>query len=291
MTALRLIRRLLLCSIVGITVFGVSGWLLLPAPSWECILGGSSTPFRLAGPTTIEHDDHPIWVFAVGVNGFDYDPKLNGVVACVSPQGRLIRRHVLPIGEPSVANDGCLVLSNQVSSSKDSEGGKRTEYLILDPGNHDVVARVLDGDWRICGSGLLVRQFRRISDRVACTIFDLQTNTRVSDFELPGRRFREDDGDFALSPDGKLLAVSDRSRTDGRKPTGVELYDARTGRLVKRIVPTLKETERGSLPAYLCFIQNGRTLLLQWRDLDGTGEIQDPSLFLGNGTMAGDDPQ
>src|SRR3954469_17510635 len=112
---MRLFRRTLLCLVVGVTAFGVSGWLLRPKPNWEVDLGGADGWHRLAGESTCNQTDHPIWGFVAGKGDFGYDPLAAGVVWGVSSPGKPIRRDSMPVGEPSVAEDGSLVLANAKS--------------------------------------------------------------------------------------------------------------------------------------------------------------------------------
>jgi len=61
-TVFRFFRRLLVCSVVGVTVFGVSGWHLRPKPDWVKKLVGDGSWAFVDSDRDLS-DQTPIWLY------------------------------------------------------------------------------------------------------------------------------------------------------------------------------------------------------------------------------------
>src|SRR4051794_18685866 len=63
---MRLVRRFLLCLVVGVTAFGVAGWLLRPEPTWETPLRQSGAFSFLVPQGRLDDANRLLWVCTNG---------------------------------------------------------------------------------------------------------------------------------------------------------------------------------------------------------------------------------
>src|SRR5829696_7122145 len=90
---MRLFRRSLLCLVVGVTAFGVAGWILRLKPTWTVPLpGGWYYSFPITGGPL--NDAGPIWLEVThDTNHLDEDNQLLAIDAAT---GAALRRFAQP---------------------------------------------------------------------------------------------------------------------------------------------------------------------------------------------------
>jgi len=242
--AFRLIRRTLLCLLIGVTAFGATGWGFRPKPNWSVETPGA---FRLIVGSGHElSDDDPIWL----------DSDMHGAAAFRVSDGKLLHRIDPPDPKNPVATfyalpGGRLVLTPTSDPSR---------LFVFDLSSKNPISSVkLDGDWYICADSRHVWRFERSGHAYVFECRDGWTGERKRRcvFEKQFRADLEMEADYSAEADS--IAVSERMRPGRIPPYGIELIDPKNGLVVKTVGKDAPESE-GSGPQMHYFLPGGRDL-------------------------------
>jgi hypothetical protein len=254
MTAFRLIRRLLLCSIVGVTVFGVTGWLLRPQPSWEIDCSQWNGRIALLSPNRDASTHEPIWVEAAEPDTGQYK-----TVIAVDPQrGLVAHRWDLTHAETRhplfVADDGSLIATC-------SGRFQSTSFRLFDGrSGGEPIHRDLPRYWQPTGNSVwLVEAPRGVL--FVLKIADLRSGA-IKSFEMtaPGEHWSRRPGASDLSPDGKRIVVQEPPTDKEGESEAFQIWDVESKTRLQRLtLPLPKNAERGRLD-HLRWIDGGRRI-------------------------------
>jgi RNA polymerase sigma factor (sigma-70 family) len=210
------------------------------------------------------------------------NPRRRVLVAWDVATGRLTHEWDLPPGN----DDGASLLG--VTASPDGKrlyvsGAVRMtvapdRHIRGEPGLHVLDAatgkllQTWDGAGNVAGFTAGSKEVITFRRQAAITAHDAETGKPVRTFELAGSVLS-----VAVSPDGKTVAAAGAAgRADGPTTCEVKLWDAATGREVRRLAPDAKAAR--SALGRLAFAADGKTLylgteagrVLRWDLSDGT---------------------
>jgi hypothetical protein len=245
---MRLVRRTFLCLVVGVTAFGVSGWLLRPKAAWSTSL----RDWDHAWVVPSDCGDEPfVWVWrhvedsreARAVRAADGPPSA-AAVTLPTLWGALALR------------DGRL-LSEEYDDRK-----KETTVRLLDADmrTQDAVVR-LPGRWYATRAGRHAVHALKSREGLACTVVELPSGREVLSRTLDARNLDEA---CDLASDGRLLAVTVAGANELEPAVAVEVWDLTTGGRVHRLEFPAKERERPLQSGRPTFIDEGRRIECEW---------------------------
>ena len=254
MTAFRLVRRLLLCSIVGVTVFGVAGWLLRPRANWELDCSQWNGRISLLNPDSDASVDEPIWVELA-----EPDTGVTKSVIAVDPQqGVVARQWDLTYPETRhpifIADDGSLIATCGGRSSS-------TSFRLFDGRcGGEAIHRDLPGYWEPTGNS--VWSFESPQG----TLFALKTadlrSGAIETFEMtsPNEQWSRRPGARDLSPNCRRIVVQEPPTNDKVDSEAFQIWDVESKTMLLRTTLQLpKNAERGRIDR-LRWIDAGRRI-------------------------------
>ena len=221
---MRLIRRSLLCLVVGVTAFGAAGWGFRPRPNWELDLPDDiPQDFVRFGPGALSPAT-PIWM-----SSGDEDSSEEYWLCIDAKAGRVLNRVDRPRDNPQVLvpvvrADGRL----QVYSARNllTKASTRVDVFGI-YGSQPELSRTLADYYHAVPGGNLAWTTDETNDGVRIEIVDLHSGA-VTARTLTGRYpFRG----AAVRNDG-LTAVYVGPKNSGKMHEGIEVWDLRAGKRV-----------------------------------------------------------
>ena len=275
---MRLFRRTLLCLVVGVTAFGAAGWMLRPTPSWVLDLGTeTATPGFVSGGAASAAGDR-VWLVAGAGSQGKHSTSIGSARYIDATRGTILRDIPIP-GELDKAQllltDYRLVFGRTPYNLV--EGGiNETRFAVVEPDNDDAPrVHVYRGDWHLTDDGQRAWRADESADGLRIeylqvgrdwTIGRLQLDRRYSNIEPEVKR--EIIPPYAVSPDGRRLALSQKIRYDCRPPFAMELWDIDAGTLVQTLplppTPNVPTEHQGAWP--MQFLETGEGVRLSWND-------------------------
>ena len=271
---MRLLRRTLLCLIVGVSAFGASSWTLRPRPSWSVEIPVQDSELTLVDEETVAAPDAPIWVtYSLGEPGLvepitaeARDPRDGSCLRRFELPGDVAKR-TLPTGEilclnyDRLANDDVKATTARCFSAMAAEP---TSVVSL-PGkwiaanNRRQLLRVE------CDSNGPLSFFFGTSRRgLSVAVADLRTG-RI----LENRKFADCitvNGDHVVvSQDGGRVVVPESDIDGCRPPWGLKVFDLATGRCVRVPAPPENGKQPGQ-PEDAHFSDDAHSLDFAWND-------------------------
>jgi hypothetical protein len=233
---MRLFRRTLLCLVVGVTAFGVAGWLLRPKPHWTVagIAAGWMPRFlnRLG-----EHLDQttPIW-FAYTLRDDGVMTMGTRVIECRDfKTGELIRRLLDRRGDVmGVRASGELLLS--VKDFQEDVGAVEFVEIVSPVANSEETILPLENGWSISNDGQKRWHWKSNAMRLSMSVADLANRASVKRHELLGYNPSNSES-LAVSPAGRYLAICESTRRLELPPFGIIVFDLETGVLIRTVPP------------------------------------------------------
>lgn len=255
--AFRLIRRTLLCLLVGVTAFGVSGWLLRPRANWEVYLGharGAEFVRREGGTNPC----HTIWL-QLEFKDADEDRTFQ-IRAFSSRDGSLLTSFDIDkkvrIWE-RVLPDGRLLIEEMIPNRA---GLHDTRFRIIDPDNPlEPLVRTFDGSWKSTLAGSHAWRMKKPSNE--CEVVELATGQLQHKRSFPRKTEYVSD----VSDDGSKVGVLVlEGRHAFEAPVGVEVRELSTGRTVRRWDFPKSERDRFSAGYGLTFVDLLGRIECEW---------------------------
>jgi len=252
MSVFRHVRRLVLCLIVGVTAFGVAGWLLRPKPIWITKLLPESSWEFVSVPGDLSDQD-PIWLYRMEADFPDQVVAIspaNGEIeqvtripVTVSPNDGT----VLPVRRPveTVLKELRQLPSGVVMivRSRRRKGGETSEtefHYVRRAPDSAASATVLEGDWNVSADGDRAWSFSKGSGGIPSFWFaDPISGKRLKPLHFGPEYSELNSQGVSFSPDLKLLAVPEGIFVDRDQIDGVELWDVASSRMIKRITPPI----------------------------------------------------
>lgn len=226
MPVFRIFRRLLLCFVVGVTIFGVAGWLLRPKPKWEVTL---STKDRQGGwlkaiPVIEPEENTPIWLGWDSTNESDEKVRQFHLVAIDPKTGETTADHRRPVDEPwalKLLSDGALL---RMFRNKE-DGVERTEVEYIPCRGQSTTKLMLEGRWRTYGDGRHVWRLKPITNGFQFLKVAVPSGKIESSLDFLGEYPFASDEVSTVSDDGRLLAFHKLDESGNLSPAGVEIWD------------------------------------------------------------------
>jgi len=256
----RLVRRLLFCVILGVTAFGVAGWLAMPRPRWTTTIGSGLSNMRFAPRCDGSFkDDEPVWLefstVELGSRVRQFAESRNAA------DGQRIR--LLEDCKPvhGVRAEGVLI-TQELDRNPYTSISKTTFAAIGAQPNDAPTTATFDGEWVTSNGGRAWKQKATLQG-LTISIADLATMSVVRSRLIPGN-FVSYPQDFTISYDARLIAVSDRTKQSRKPPYGFEVLDLETGDVVFRASPQQEFGDGGGRYGFLSFSLDNKSLLYVW---------------------------
>jgi hypothetical protein len=265
MTTFRLIRRLLLCSIVSVTVFGASGWLLRPSPKWEVVLHepGFDQYFQFHDDVDLDGEPGIVWLWTA--RSLENDGREDLLVGVGEATGEVLRKVRFTNEFGSVLPDGRVLAKHDETKRGDPYTVLRTRFRLRDRDDTLIVERIWDGKWTPTPTGLEAAHWTVLSDEVRLTVRSIQSGEVLREMTLKGVKGDLVDVNVDASRDAKLVAVSERIRPEKRAPFGLELWDVETQRIIRRLtIPNSRHPTPDDGASYPRFASNRPELHFRW---------------------------
>jgi hypothetical protein len=241
---MRLVRRTILCLIVGVAAFGAAGWMLRPRPNWTCSLGHNLQVMFIHGVRP-QSSDEPIWLLVNNREG-----EGEGSEFCVDGRtGKIVQKIVNLEGEDRALMrliDGRLFLRASKTPSGAADPMSRLE-VYSHTQSKPVVSREATGKWNASPNGRFVWKKTSLTEGVDVEVAELESGNAV------GRKTIHGGGQFndgVLSDDCKF-AVYFGDYQDFNRPHGIEVWDLKSGkRLYRQPFPPSSSTELRASPLF-----------------------------------------
>jgi hypothetical protein len=219
---LRLIRRSLLCVLVGVVVFGGVGWLARPRAHWTAKVDASPSTYFIGGG----EGSTPVWARVQR----DFLDKDGFEIALDSATGAVLSRTEPVKNEDRWAtalDDGRLFVE---TTKRPLEAKSETHFAIYEAGKESSVKSWrLDGRWRTTPSKRFAWRSTRAADGTRLHVVSL-----LGDGEGVRRLFRGSNhrANSFVCTDGGLTAFHTASEDAPDVPTGVEVWDLEKDRRI-----------------------------------------------------------
>jgi len=267
MTILRLVRRLLLCAIVGVTAFGVSGWLLRPRPSWSIRFDEAQNYHQFVHDARSGRPDEPIWIEVDEQGDVDYDD--HRFFRAIDPRtGAVLRtaRRQKGFNEDIAESFGDRLVLYCSEARNTDKTGSQFWVLDVDP-NVKPVFLVLEGDWSRDDEGLYAWKPRLDDETLWIDRRRLRDGAEMP-VKVPGRFGRLNRTEFGYSAEAGLAAFTKSLREGEDDDQAVEVVDVSTGKRVAEFKIHFQEGETPEPPRSIHFWRGGKRLSF-WT---GTGD-------------------
>jgi len=220
MTFIRLLRRFLVCLLVGVIVFGVSGWFLRPAPLWIVDDTGQPGALKLVESDHPFTSDAPLWIRSET----DRQNETGDPIAALDPHtGAELHRWRLTYSESChnlfIGGDGRLIAT--------SSGVGTTRWRVFDGRTGDVVEREHPRAWEL-GGGRGLTPWRCEEQLASFRLHNLDLWSgaiALVDFKTPTRCVLGKYPWGALSPDGKRFITVAGRLEDGTALGSLQIWD------------------------------------------------------------------
>jgi hypothetical protein len=242
MTFLRLLPRLLLCTLFGALVFCAASWVLRPRPNWSVDLGDFKSPDFTDGETNPSADE-PIWVTLTHANG----PVVDSIAAFHPKTGKLLKR--LEAGEDFNSlnahrmADGRLLTAQYKDFPEDHPKAKAgvvsySEFAFNDAfSNAPPVIKTFDRTWFATDDGRRAWAIDSTKSGFRITVADLATGARLHALECSHEYPHFSREQYQVSPDARWIVVCETARDPARRPAGLDVWDIETGAMTRRVYP------------------------------------------------------
>jgi hypothetical protein len=247
---MRLFRRTLLCLVVGVTAFGVAGWVFRPKPNWSIELPGRF--HMIVGGAHELSDDEPIWIEGYTVLA----------AAVRAADGKLLQTLPFANSKDTVANFAALPDGRLAVFPTDEGPVPRQSrcYFYAATQREPLSTVVLDGNWFVADDWLHAWRFVQQGEALVFELRDLQTGNLKRRFPFPDEIRAVGSGTVVdYSPGADLFALSEALRAGSKPPYGIEVRDGATGKLLKTIRSELPDGATGDLFS-LYFLFDGKYL-------------------------------
>lgn len=258
MTTFHFVRRFLACSILGVTAFGVSGWLMRPKLNWELDCTDWGGTVSVANPNRECSDREPVWMEALDVLG------VNKSVAAIDPTaGRVIQRWPLTYEESRhpiyITGDGDLIAT---CSGK----FQSTKFRLLDGRtNNAPIERDLPGYWQPIPIGSTVWNVE--AQRGAWFVLKIAD---VKSGAIETHVVKAPDPDYLrrpsardLSPDGKRFVALEPVKEEQVAFEAIQIWDVESKTMLDRVeLPLLKHLLRRRI-GRLSWVDGGRRIEIE----------------------------
>jgi hypothetical protein len=238
--SMRLLRRSLLCLVVGVTAFGVAGWVLRPKPNWTVEIPAGSGVSLLRDDDDIGGDDW-IWILRPAADlhtraeVLAFDPNTGACMQTISVSPGFQRLDVGRRGRVIVVNERHSYDAAPFSATKISLYDARTGTLIH--------SKSFDGRADLCVDGRTAWCVKVIGNSLSLRVFDLGVELAIRGLEIADGFKGAHEFDVAVSPDGKLLAFLKPIGGDADDKPTIELWDIETKSRMRSIEPERRGDE------------------------------------------------
>jgi hypothetical protein len=253
MSSLRLVRRFLACSILGVTAFGVSGWLMRPKLNWELDCTDWGGTVSVANPNRECSDREPVWMEALDVLG------VNKSVAAIDPTaGRVIQRWPLTYEESRhpiyITRDGDLMATCSGKSQS-------MKFRVLDGRTSNVLMeRDLPGYWQPIPVGSTIWNVgAQRGAWFVLKIADVKSGTiEMHVMKAPDPDYVRRPSAIDLSPDGKRFVALEPAKVEKAVNAAFQIWDVESKTMVDRVELPLPKNAVGGRISRLYWAENGR---------------------------------
>ena len=230
MTFIRLLRRFLVCLLIGVIVFGVSGWFLHPAPLWVVDYTGQPGALKLVEPEHAVAADAPLWIRSET----DRQNETGDPIAALDPRtGAELHGWRLTYSESChnlfIGGDGRLIAT--------SSGVGTTRWRVFDGLTGEVVEREHPNGWELGGGrGMTPWRCEEQLASFRLHILDLWSEKiKLVDFKTPHRCVLGKYPWGALSPDRKRFITVAGRLEDGTALGSLQIWDVDKRALLQEV--------------------------------------------------------
>jgi hypothetical protein len=231
---MRLFRRSVLCLVVGVTAFGVAGWMFRPRESWTVELANGDLMF--GGGRFHFPSQGPIWIVYFRSTGEALaDSELPTAEAYDAETGALLTRVELERAYKHGVNASSDLFT--ATFEPDHRNPKSTLFRRYRPDQPGLQRSFrLDGRWDLDRGGRRAVRIQKTPKSAAVSIADPATGRIIATrtFEGDLERFADD---FTASDDGRWAAIGERLTYRSEKHRGVQVVDLETGAVAHRLLP------------------------------------------------------
>ena len=231
---MRYFRRTLLCLVVGVTAFGVAGWVLRPKPIWMVEIPAGSGVSLLRDNDDTGGGDW-IWVVRSAADlhapaeVLAFDPNTGACKQTISMSRDFQRLDVSRRGRDIIVNERHSYDAAPFSSTKISLYDARTGTLVH--------SKSFDGRADLCADGRTAWCAKVVGKSLSLYVFDLEAGQAIRALEFADGFRGARESDVAVSPDGRLLAFLKPIHSGPYDKPTIELWDIETKSWMRSIEP------------------------------------------------------
>jgi hypothetical protein len=236
---MRLFRRTLPCLVVGVTAFGVAGWMMGPKPNWEVELAGAFGNGFITEEIDTDGDE---WVWIVREQSKEFPNQ--SLIALDPRNGRQVLKLESKAGYKDVECRRHLDGALSVKSGNEDERGRLNgsfHVALFDAADGSLrLERTLSGVGEVCRDSRIAWQLNETKNGFTVRVFDLQSNATLRELQF-GKEYRwSRTYTVGVSPDATLIALPKTPLSDTHGPC-IELWDIERKKLLREIAPPRDE--------------------------------------------------
>ena len=273
---MRLVRRTLLCLVVGVTAFGAAGWGLRPKPNWTTALGEGAQATVIGGAGETSAGD-AIWLYLPGQT----DGSEGSEVCLDARTGTVLRKIDNATNEDrtlKALTRGRLFIASTPKS--EANQGDRVRLEIFDPATPDpVFSQWATGAWQPTLEGRYFWTVNAQGDRWQVDVLDASNGKTMVGHGFPHDRYLPKS---AVLLDDRRFVIFARS---AGMVSAIEVWDVKA----KEVVQALSLPDHFQLAdksQNIGATGTGDTIVSYWRSADGKQPLRGISCDLDAGTVA-----
>jgi hypothetical protein len=265
---MRLVRRSLVCLVVGVTAFGVAGWVFRPRPNWSVTLMTKDRGDRFNATPIIEpREDSPLWIHWDSLT--DEEGRQFHLLA-IDPRTGATTAHLRrSMDEPwnlKTSADGALLRIER--RRPDEQVWTEIEFI---PSQGEETSKLsLDGEWRVTGDGRHAWRLKPITNGFQFVQVAIPSGQVVKTLDFSGEYPFPCESVSDLSDDGRVLAFHRLDEAGKLSPVGVELWDISSGKRIRNVtLPPDRRSRVNTIPseaASVRFLNSTLFLDVDWSE-------------------------